>query len=84
MNALLIEEKAAAWLARRDAGNWSDTDQQALDAWIAEDMAHRVAWLRLESAWRRADRMADKAEAERLTLAKGRRVVDEQGDSMFA
>ena len=31
MNALLIEEKAAAWLARRDAGNWSDTDQQALD-----------------------------------------------------
>ena len=58
MNALLIEEKAAAWLARRDAGNWSDADQQALEAWIAEDMAHRVAWLRLESAWRRADRMA--------------------------
>lgn len=56
--ALLIEEKAAAWLARRDGDSWSEADQRDLDAWIAEDMAHRVAYLRLESVWRRADRMA--------------------------
>jgi hypothetical protein len=31
----------------------------------------------------RADRMADRAEAERLALAKARRIVDEQGERMF-
>ena len=64
MSALRIEEKAAAWLARRDAGDWSQADQQALDAWIAEDMAHRVAYLRLESTWARADRMAALRDAD--------------------
>ncbi|HYG26046.1 MAG TPA: FecR domain-containing protein [Caulobacteraceae bacterium] len=56
--ALKIEEQAAAWLARRDAGDWSAEDQAALDAWIAQDTAHRVAFLRLDSVWSRADRMA--------------------------
>jgi len=59
MNAALqIEEKAAAWLARQDGGEWSPADQAALDAWIQEDMAHRVAYLRLQSVWSRADRLA--------------------------
>ncbi len=62
--AVHIEEMAAAWLARRDAGRWSDADQDALDAWIAEDMAHRVAYLRLESVWQGADRMAALGSAE--------------------
>jgi len=56
--ALAIEEKAAAWLARQDSGEWSPADQAALDAWIEEDMANRVAFLRLQSAWSRADRLA--------------------------
>lgn len=56
--ALKIEEKAAAWLARRDGGGWTEAEQAALEAWIAEDMAHRVAFLRLEAVWRRADRAA--------------------------
>jgi len=56
--ALQIEEKAAAWLARQDRGEWSPADQAALDAWIQEDMAHRVAYLRLQSVWSRADRLA--------------------------
>lgn len=64
MSALRIEEKAAAWLARRDAGDWSEADQQALDGWIAQDMAHRVAYLRLESTWSRADRMAALRDAD--------------------
>ena len=42
-----IESLAADWLARRDSGDWTDTDQQQLDAWIAASIAHRVAWLRL-------------------------------------
>ncbi|AVQ83848.1 MULTISPECIES: FecR family protein [unclassified Variovorax] len=52
-----IESAAADWLARRDSGSWTDTDQQQLDAWIAESVAHRIAWLRLSSVWERADRL---------------------------
>jgi transmembrane sensor len=46
-----IEETASTWLARRDAGGWSGRQQAALDAWLAESVAHRVAFLRLETAW---------------------------------
>lgn len=52
-----IERIAAAWLARRDAGTWTAHDQQALDAWLEESVAHRVALLRLQSAWFEAGRL---------------------------
>ena len=51
------EQVAAAWLARRDAGPWTAQDQQALEAWLAESTAHRVALLRLQSAWAEAGRL---------------------------
>lgn len=46
-----VLEKAAAWFAKRDAGVFSSTDQQALDAWIAADPAHATAWRRLDRLW---------------------------------
>jgi transmembrane sensor len=52
-----IEQLAAEWLARRDAGSWSARDRQALEAWLAERTDHRVAFLRLESAWNEAGRL---------------------------
>lgn len=52
-----IERDAAAWLARRDAGGWTVGDQAELDAWLAGSTAHRVAWLRLEAAWRESGRL---------------------------
>jgi transmembrane sensor len=52
-----IDRTAAAWLARRDAGGWTPADQAALGAWLQEATAHRVAFLRLDAAWRRADRL---------------------------
>lgn len=52
-----IERAAAAWLARRDAGGWTELDQAALDTWLAAAIAHRVAWVRLETAWREAGRL---------------------------
>lgn len=52
-----IEEIAAAWLARRDAGSWSETDRTELDAWLEESTAHKLAFLRLEAAWRQSDRL---------------------------
>lgn len=52
-----IERTAAAWLAQRDSGRWSERDQARLDAWLSEATAHRVAFLRLESAWRESGRL---------------------------
>lgn len=52
-----IEHIAAAWLARRDAGPWSEKDRTRLDAWLEESTAHRLAFLRLESAWQQSDRL---------------------------
>lgn len=52
-----IEQIAAAWLARRDTGLWSEHDRIRLDAWLQESTAHRLAFLRLEAAWRQSDRL---------------------------
>ena len=53
-----IEAQAARWLLRGEAPDWSARDQAALDAWLAEATAHRVAFYRLEVGWRRANRLA--------------------------
>ncbi|HET9048172.1 MAG TPA: FecR domain-containing protein [Chiayiivirga sp.] len=52
-----IEEQAAHWLARLDAGSLSEGDQQAMRQWIAASVAHRVAFLRLEELWRQSGRL---------------------------
>ena len=56
-----IEERAADWIAERDRalseGAWTPAREALLDAWLAESTAHRVAWLRLDAAWRQADRL---------------------------
>jgi transmembrane sensor len=52
-----IEQHAAQWLAQRDGGSWSDADDVALAAWLDADVAHRVAFLRLESAWDQSARL---------------------------
>ncbi|MFC3715071.1 FecR family protein [Luteimonas soli] len=56
-NSIRIERAAAAWLARRDAGGWAGHDQAELDRWLAASTAHRVAWLRLQAAWRESGRL---------------------------
>jgi transmembrane sensor len=52
-----IERAAAEWLARRDAGVWSTAEQAQLAAWLQSDVAHHVAFIRLESAWQQSDRL---------------------------
>lgn len=52
-----IERTAAAWLARRDAGTWTEADQIELDTWLGASSAHRVAWLRLNAAWQQTSRL---------------------------
>lgn len=56
-SSIRIERAAAAWLARRDAGGWAAHDQAELDDWLAASTAHRVAWLRLQAAWRESGRL---------------------------
>ena len=52
-----IELTAAAWLAKRDSGSLDAAARAKLEAWLAESTAHRVAFLRLESAWEHSGRL---------------------------
>lgn len=49
MNHSQIEERAAAWLAQRESGRWTNEDETELAGWLAEATHHRVAFLRLEA-----------------------------------
>jgi transmembrane sensor len=57
MDSTRIECEAADWLARRDSGNWSEADAQAFADWQNECTAHRIAVIRLQTTWQRADRL---------------------------
>jgi transmembrane sensor len=58
IGAEAVRIHAADWiLAKRTAGNWGEADQAALEAWLAESLAHRLAYLRLDAAWGRAHRL---------------------------
>ena len=49
-----IDREAADWLAALDTGQ---ADMAAFEAWRAADIAHRIAFIRVESAWRKLDRI---------------------------
>jgi len=71
-NAGAIEAEAADWLTRQDGDDWTAAGQHELDAWLAADTRHRVAWLRLRAAWRQADALRGEpiAAAQRAPLAR--------------
>jgi transmembrane sensor len=52
-----IEAAAAAWFERREWSEWNAEAEEALEGWLSESTAHRVAYLRLEAAWERAARL---------------------------
>jgi transmembrane sensor len=58
LSAREIRERAAAWLERIESADWHSEDRTALDAWLVEAPAHRVAYLRAHDAWKRADRLS--------------------------
>lgn len=80
---MAIEAQAAAWLRRRHFWNWSESDQAQLDAWLVESTTHEVAFVRLEAAWSRTERLAalrlhetePKAEAPQRNLRPAMRTV---------
>lgn len=58
---------AAAWIIRRENGDWSDVDQASLDAWLAESDGNKAAYWRLKHSWQEADRIGSlglRADAE--------------------
>jgi len=57
MDSTRIEHEAADWLARRDSGAWSEADARAFAEWQGASTAHRIAVLRIETTWQRADRL---------------------------
>lgn len=52
-----IEDQAARFLQRRDAGHWAPADEAEFSAWMAASTAHRVAYLRTEAAWEAMGRL---------------------------
>ncbi len=52
-----IEEIAAAWLAKRDGGALTEAEEAEYTGWLEASIAHRVAILRLQAAWRQSDRI---------------------------
>lgn len=55
----LIDEQASHWLAARDAGRLTASEEADFNRWIEEDIRHRVAFLRQEANWKRSDRLRE-------------------------
>ncbi len=52
-----IEAMASQWLARRVTDSWSEADESALNTWLVQSPAHRIAFLRLDAAWSYTSRL---------------------------
>lgn len=52
-----IEAAAAAWFEKREWTNWDAAAEAELQAWLSEATAHRIAYVRLQAAWERAERL---------------------------
>ena len=63
-----IEARAAAWLERRHFEAWSETDQAELASWLTESLAHRVAYVRLNTAWESTQRLAALRQSEPIEI----------------
>lgn len=64
-----IEEEAVRWRLRREDA-WSEAEEAALQAWLAQDTAHRVAYLRMSHGLERVGRLASLKTPEQPTYAR--------------
>lgn len=56
-----IEAEAALWLASRDNADGETVADPGFESWLARSPEHRLAYWRLENAWRNADRLASRS-----------------------
>lgn len=54
-----IEHDASVWLSKFDARGGEPENDEEFNRWLEADIRHRVAYLRLEMAWRRAERLKE-------------------------
>ena len=52
-----IESTAAEWFAKRESTVWGPADQAQLEAWLDTSTAHRIAFVRIVTAWERSGRL---------------------------
>jgi transmembrane sensor len=65
-----IDNEAAVWTWRLDSGGLSAAERGELEAWLREDVRHRLAFEELSHTWSVLDRLSERAqEAKILALA---------------
>jgi transmembrane sensor len=52
-----IAREAATWLERREREDWSEADNNALESWLAQSPAHKLAFWRVKGAWSQTERL---------------------------
>lgn len=72
-----IQLQAAEWIMEQnETGQWDDTRQSALDAWLSQSPSHLLAYWRLKATWERTHRLAalraDPIGTHRVTPHKSR------------
>lgn len=50
-----VKTQAAAWFEKRHFWSWDEKDQAEFDAWIAQSLAHRAAYVRVDAMWQRTE-----------------------------
>lgn len=68
-----VRQQAAEWAIKKaDLPEWSEGDQSDLDNWLAESASNAVAFLRVENAWERMDRLKALRQPAQPTSRVGR------------
>lgn len=57
-----IDNEAAVWTWRLDSGSLTAAERGELDAWLREDVRHRLAYEELSRTWSVLDRLAERAQ----------------------
>lgn len=84
-SAKAVRSRAAQFVvARREHLDWNERDQAELDAWLAESPANMVAYLRVDSAWGKADRLSALCPPEAESLLNRMRPIVLRVAAVFA
>src|SRR5947209_5762472 len=51
-----IEQRASEWMIRSEGGGFTEAQRADMERWL-EDPCHKITFLRIREAWRRASRM---------------------------
>ncbi len=69
MSAAKVQAVATDWVVERHTSDtWDAAKQAELEAWLAQSIAHRVAYVRFEDIWTRSNRLAALGGASRTQV----------------